>query len=547
MKSIRLIALLVLSVLLLSIPVMALSAATGVAGNASVAADGSCRIQMTLTLRLEESRSDLLFPLPKDADQVLVGGQKAETSQKNGLLKVQLPTYSAGKHTLLLQYDLPCVVKKTGGRTVVNISLLNGFTLPIESLQFSLTLPGEITAQPVFTSGYHQENVAFTADILENTLQATLSQPLKDHETLTMQLPVDKSLFDDNVKKAPIIGVWDGILLALTLLAMLYFCLMLMPKIPRQRRYYTPPEGICAGEVGCCLTGCGTDLGLTVVSWAQAGYLVIERDRKGRILLHKRMDMGNERSYHEGRIFQILFSRRNIVDATGPNFGRLCWKVSGRSPILKQIYSRRSGNPILFRGLCCGAAFCCGVGMIGFSFVGVLLGIFAAALGWFIQSGGKCLPLRNKLPLLIAIACGGLWILLGVATDSLVRVIPTVIFQYLAGIFAAYGGKRSEMGTQVLTQLLGLRRHMSGTGSFEMQALQQKNPDYFYELAPYALAMGVQRQFVRRFDSRTALPDCFWLKNAPAMTPQQWMACLREMVDDMNKSRYQNPKKKHRA
>lgn len=534
MKYIRFLAVAMLCCLLLAIPAMALPGVADISGQATVDTDGGCRITMTVQLVMESAQSDLTFPLPSDAADVLLGGQNAQVRAEADRLQVLLPSLTAGEHTLVLQYSLPCQVSQTKDRTLLTLPILSGFSLPIESLEFSVTLPGEITGQPVFISGYHQENIRLDTTISENTLSATLLDSLKDHETLTLELPVDEALFDLVMARQRLLNRWDLGILGLLVLAMLYFCLGLLPKITRHSRSYTAPEGISAGEVGSCLTGCGTDLTMTVLSWAQLGYILVERTKNGRVLLHKRMEMGNERSYHEGRIFQLLFGRRVTVDTTGTHFARLSRKVAGRSPLLKQLYKPTSGNLHIFRGLCCAAGFCCGVQMVSGGFGAFVLGVAAAALSYLIQSGGKCIPLRNKLPLVIGLGCGAVWILVGALTHSLGRVIPMVIFQYIAGIFAAYGGKRSELGQRVLAQLLGLRRHMTSASAFDMQLLLQKNPDYFHELAPYALAMGVDRQFARRFDSKTPLPDGGWLKDAPAMNAQQWAARLRQVADAMN-------------
>ncbi|MBR5022112.1 MAG: hypothetical protein IKY18_02790, partial [Oscillospiraceae bacterium] len=84
----------------------------------------------------------------------------------------------------------------------------------------------------------------------------------------------------------------------------------------------------------------------------------------------------------------------------------------------------------------------------------------------------------------------------------------------------------------------GLRRHMLTAHSIDLQQLQQKNPNYFYEMVPYALAMGIDRKFARRFDSKTALPECLWLRGAPRMNPQQCAARLRLLAEIMDKARY---------
>ncbi len=537
MKLLRLLAAALLCCLVLSIPAMAVSTASGISGSATVASDGSCRIDLTVTLQLDAATDTLTFPLPLDAEDVQLNGQKAATKVSDGKLQVVLHSLPAGRHTFALRYSLPAVLVVSKQDTRLSLPLLSGFSLPIAALDFTVAIPGAITGRPVFFSGYYQENIRLNTDITENILVGSITEPLKDHETLRLDMMVDGSLF--TVKDPSALAWWDWATLVMAGLALVYYILTLMPKFYHYGRSYTPPEGITAGEVGCCLTGSGTSLSMMVLSWVQLGYLQIEVDKRGRVLLHKRMEMGNERSYHEGRIFQILFGRRETVDAAAPHFTKIYRKVAGRSPLQSQLYIPHSGDTRIFMGLCCAAGLCSGVQLgSGSVFWMILLGLAATALSFGIQSGCKCIPLRSKLPLLIAIGCGCIWILLGVMLDDLGRVIPMVIFQFLAGIFAAYGGKRSQLGQRVLTQLLGLRRHMLRTGSFELQQLQLKNPNYFYELIPYALAMGIDRKFARRFDHKTLLPECLWLKDAPQMTAAKCAARLRRIADLLDQARY---------
>ena len=537
MKQIRFLAVAFLCCLIVFIPVMALSGAS-IAGSAQVQASGNCTVEMTISIRLSTAQDDLTFPLPENAADVTLAGLPAHTKVENGKRQVTLPNLSAGNHTLMLRYTLPGVISRKSEQTMLSLPLLSGFTLPIEALEFSVTLPGDITGQPVFYSGYHQDNIRLDTTITGNRLIAKLTQSLKDYETLDMELQVDDALFDSILAENALLGRWDWAMLVLILLAMLYYCLTMLPKFTRRSRSFTAPEGITAGEVGTCLTNCGTDLNMMVLSWAQLGYIQIELGKRGQVLLHKRMDMGNERSYHEGRIFQVLFSRRSIVDATAPSYVRLYRKVSGRSPLLKQLLRPRSGDVRIFRVLCCAAGVCCGAQMgMGSPFVAVVMALLCGAAAFAIQSGCKCIPLRSKLPLLVALTCGALWIWLGVFSETVVRVLLSVGFQFLAGVFAAYGGRRSELGQRAFSQILGLRQHMVSTAAFDMQLLQKNNPNYFYELAPYALAMGVDRQFARRFDNKQPMPECGWLKDAPRMNALQWAAKLRQIADTMDRAR----------
>ena len=53
----------------------------------------------------------------------------------------------------------------------------------------------------------------------------------------------------------------------------------------------------------------------------------------------------------------------------------------------------------------------------------------------------------------------------------------------------------------------------------------------------YAIALGVDRQFARRFGNRS-LPECLWLKNAPHMNPQQCAAKMRQIANILDRARY---------
>jgi hypothetical protein len=110
-----------------------------------------------------------------------------------------------------------------------------------------------------------------------------------------------------------------------------------------------------------------------------------------------------------------------------------------------------------------------------------------------------------------------------------------VAFQFLAGAAAALGGRRTELGQQTLVQMLGLRRHMRSVSKQELLRLLKVNPNYFYELAPYALAMGVDRAFARRF-ARLRLPECTYLIGSTRgqMTATEWAAMLRGAVNTLD-------------
>jgi hypothetical protein len=239
-----------------------------------------------------------------------------------------------------------------------------------------------------------------------------------------------------------------------------------------------------------------------------------------------------------------------MVDADSYHYAKLCRKLAAKSPLRGQLYDRRSGNPQIFRGMCVVVGIVAGLQMglgIGDSagiktLLGMVFALLCGAFSYFIQAGGKCLPLREKTPLWTALGCGVAWIALGVLTRELHQALPMVIFQFAAGIGAAYGGKRSEMGLRYLSQIRGLRRHMTTTATFDLQQMLQQNSNYFYELAPFALALGVDRSFARRF-GKLPLPEESYLicEHAGEMMASKWAARLRKAADVLNQRQKRLP------
>ena len=552
MKKAGIVCLLIACFFLLSLTAAAVPMASGVKSESVFQTDGSCQVTLSMTVQLMGDETFIDIPLPEQTKGVTVRGYQCQFPLEGEPNTLRVEISGAGSHQITIHYTLEDIVSQEEEGTFVTLPILCGLHYVVSHLDFTVTLPGEVTAQPVFESGYYQQNVG---GILEYTVEgATISGrsklALKDRETLTMRLQVPEDLFHDAPWQLPVLGAWDLVLLLLIVLSVVYFLLTLMPKFPGRNRSFTPPEGITAGDVGTCLTGCGTDLTMLVLSWAQMGYILIEMDHKNRVILHKRMDMGNERSGYEARWFKSLFGQRSLVDADSYHYAKLCRKLATKSPLRSQLYDKKSGNPQIFRGMCVIIGIVAGVQMgLGFdvsagakTLLSLLFALLCGSFSYFIQAGGKCLPLREKTPLWTAMGCGAAWIALALLTGNAHQAVPMVLYQFVAGIAAAYGGKRSDVGLRYLGQLRGLKRHMRVTGSFDLQQLLQQNPNYFYELAPYALALGVDRSFARRF-GKLHLPEDSYLLSGTAreMTAAQFASRLRKAADVLNERQKRLP------
>lgn len=548
MRRIILLLLAVTLIFSLALSANAITSASSVNSTATVSGDGSCQISLTIKLRLEQAVSNLTFPVPKDATAVTLNGQRVRTQVKNDCRLIDLSKKlgsMAGEFTFTVGYELPDVVGTAStGQPQLQLPLLSGFAYPVEHLEFTVTLPGEVTAKPAFSSGYHQAGIE--KDLIFRTSGATVSgssaKALKDHETLTMTVTVPEGMFHQKRFELPDLQALN---LFMTISALLAFVVWLVtlrckPMIISSRP--TPPEGGNAGLCSPTLTLEGADLTMLIFSWAQLGYLLIQLDRHNRVKLHKQMDMGNERSEFEQRCFHLLFGKRDVVDTSTRRYADLCLKVAKMNPDVQPYLKPRSGNPRLFRlvsaamGLFGGAAV--GVCMSADSAApwlwATVLALAGAYSAYRIQAGAYCLFLRSKRSVWESLIHCAAWLVFAFVAGCSSVGIWVCLLQFLFGMMAAYGGRRTDAGWQASRQLLGLRRYLRKADAVQLQKLLENDPDYFHNLAPYALALGVDKVFAKRF-GRLQISPCPYLLTATdsSMTASDWCAMMNLAVQSM--------------
>lgn len=540
----------ILCCLMLVTAVSAASHVTDLQSSTTVTSDGTCEVSLTLQLKLEDVPGQLLFPLPSEARNITLNGGPARTSLSGGVRNVNLSgsVHGAGVYTVTIHYDLPdSVTVNKNEQLVLTLQLLSGFNYPIEKMHFSITLPGVPEHRPQFVSTYLQESADSYMDctVDGSVITGSFTTPLKDHESLTMSLIVSEEQFPQPISKKWSLSADDLVMYAFIAAALIYWLLTMRALPPRRIRRTQSPEGLTAGQLGCTLTGQGVDFTALVISWAQMGYLLIHLDDNGRVLLHRRMEMGNERGDFEVRIFKALFGKRRTVDGTGFHFARLSRMAAGSTPNIRTHYLPGSGNPRIFRLLCMGIPMAGGVSLalaivndtVWQVLLSLLLVSMGALLSYWTHRGAAAVHLRRKQPFYMALAGSALWLLLGILSSEWGNALLMLVCQWLLAFAGAYGGRRSSTGTQNMSEILGLRRHLAKVSKEELQQILRRNPEYYYNLAPYALALGVDKAFARQMAGRK-LPQCSYLVTTEDghLTAKEWNQLLRTAAAAMDAS-----------
>ena len=546
-------------VCLLATSVFAQTGATSVSTIVTVSATGQASVTMNASIHLDTPSSALTFPLPAGAENVTMNGQSIRTyphaHDKNVVVAdLSMLDGATGDYHIVFSYTLPDVLRieereLSGGKTyalVMEVPLLCGFEYPVEHLEFSITMPGDVTGvKPAFTSGVMQTSIeSIISCTAENQLIAgTVTRQLQDRETVSLLMDVSEDMFPGKLI-IPREGNPEIVPMAICAVLALIYWIVFMRTLPvfRHRRII-PMEGITAGELGSHLTAAGADLTMMVLTWAQLGYIRIHLDKYGRIFLDKRMDMGNERTDFECRTFRALFLRSATTEATGVRYANLCRQVSEHVPGIQEMYTKRSGNVAIFRLLCCGVSIFCGIcygmNLVATGWLRTAAVILCAILGiitaWAIQDGMYKVHIRGKIPVYVASVCGLVWMILGVVSGVWLFGVGTVAFQYLAGLASAYGGRRSELGRYNANEILGLRHYLKHVSQEELDRLVGQNPDYFFDMLPHAIALGVDTPFGKAFGDRK-IPECTYLvmRSNEKRTAREWAYMVRKLADRMD-------------
>lgn len=539
----------------------AVSAATRLDYTATINVDGDAMVSLTLNLHLEDANQNLSYPLPGTASNITVNGASPATNKSGSLTIVSLARVTGGQpgdYVVTISYSLPKVVTVAMKTDPLNKSkqivdkdnlklelpLLSGFAYPISAMNYTITLPGEFTSTPDFYSTYQQNGLASELNLLYNgnMLTGSSKSGFNDHESVYMTMTLPPDMFPGvstyqrtgNPELVPM-GILAGT-------ALLYWLLFLRTFPARRESCTIPPEGITAGELDCRLFLKGADLTTMVLCWAQLGYILIQVDGR-RVLLHKRMDMGNERSLFEVRTFRSLFGDRRVVDASSLAYAKTLRKAKSMIPGENTICRSTERQRNIYRYLLCTSQVFCGIcmamNMTSITALQILLcllfGALALVTAWQLHKAAFCVIGRDRTGFLLAGISLAVWLIIGLIAKVVWIPLAECAGQILLGFPAAWGGRRSEVNRHEVAQLRGLRHYLSHMPAEDVQRLLAADSSYYFRMAPYAMALGVLHPFTQAFGKRK-LPQCPYIVTRVhgSRKAEDWETLLKDLTSRMD-------------
>lgn len=520
--------------------------------------DGSAQVTVTAEASFSAPVQSVRIPLGAGAKNIVLSGWAYRETTVDGVtcLVVTNDAGFTGKQTFACTYTLPSSVTETAsGQSFRLYAPQTGWEFPIGQMTLRVTFPFAVTSVPTWTSGYFEDIIDnyLNIDVTENTVTATSITALKDHETLRMDLQFAGGSFRLGSLPGKSATVDTLLFFALFLLAPLYWFFFLRYGFLLPRAQQTAGTDFTAGEVPCQLYGRAADVGGMLAHWGNLGYVRIVRSKRGRVLIYRQMDMGNERKPVERKFFHALFRSADVCDAASRRFAdaSLQMRRSVRRGWLRRIFSPHSGSPMLLRGLGLAAGLLYGLMCFdlllpagGLRWVWVVLLTLVTGFAHYLlqRAVWSALDRRRAHWLLLGLGALVFLLIVGASAGRKLVLFCDVILQVFCALTTIFGGKRTQVGREQAKRLLGLRRFLRRADQAELQKLMKQDPQYFYRMLPFADALGVASPFVRH-TGKLPSEACEWLSDTQrrTRTPEDFYQLYLQTFSVIRAERYRPP------
>ncbi len=286
---------------------------------------------------------------------------------------------------------------------------------------------------------------------------------------------------------------------------------------------------------------------MLVCHWASLGYLTISCGKNERVVLRRRVDMGNERRPAEVRLFQMLFSQGDVCEGVSLLYKRTAEKADEvlRRYWVRRMYRKTSGNPLIMRalGILAGALTAAEAAspMLPSGFVRWLLLAVIFVLGGVLFAVIQYAPAayyQGKWPLAgLAAACAAALLAMAQLGEGVLVMLLVIACEVLIGVLTLHGGRRTAFGDEIVAQTRGYRKFLRRVTQSQLQSRLAQDSQYFYRILPYAEAMGLGRSLARTLGD-TALEQCDWYQGTKPVprTAAGFYSSLREALSLMEMS-----------
>ena len=441
--------------------------------------------------------------------------------------------------TYVFRYEIITRDLDLDGMQMLFMNIISGKWQATTNLtEFSIVMPKPFDVSklqfdsPEGVTSTSKGSLVFT--VTGNVISGSYSSPLQEKEALTVLLTLP-----DNYFVFPDMNTYGLISCAISAVALIAYAVLFFlfgkddPLIDSVE--FHAPAGINSAEVGVIIDGVANDGDVIslLLDWGRRGLINIV-DEKTSLKLIKKAEIEETAKGYERHMFNTLFAKKDEVDVNKLKY-KFYRTIQHTEAMLDNYFSAKkrqlftSTSKTLQVILCILSFLPIGLSCVVVSynydydlFIGLFTMIVCAAL--IIGTSAIMIYMDNKrymhrwytktalyfaTAVLFSLAVIILEYLYGRSSVDVLYSIPVICANIAMVIIVRMMKKRTEYGNQLLGQILGLRNFILVAEKDHLAELLDENPYYFYDILPYAYALGLTDIWNEHFKNLTVEP-CTW-------------------------------------
>ena len=469
---------------------------------------------------------------------------KYSKSNSNGDLSIKIgdqDTYVTGlqKYVIKYTYDIGSDPVKDADEFYYNL-IGTEWDTSISNVSFSITMPKEFDASSLgFSSGRYgytdNESVSYSVD--GNTISGIYTDTLPAGNGLTVRLTLPDNYFVGARNNNTDYYIIIGISLVIVFIAFILWLLFGKDKPVIETVEFYPPEGYNSAELAFLYKGETDDKAIVslLIYLASKGYLSIkETENKALFASTKDFTIYKLKEYDgtneiEKLFFDGLFRTRSSVTSsdltnrfyiTVNRIKKLLNKKENKTkifdkkslqlrgfiiPMMLIIFILITVKPFYDAGMLSELPVALIFPGVGFS---LMLSILTSSspksakifiIFWGLLFGG--IPLFMILPIIFLTSISAITYFIGILCIIVLYVFRKIIL------------KRTPFGLEILGKIKGFKRFLETAEKDQLEAMVEKEPEYFYNILPYTYALDVSDKWVEQFENIAVEPPSWYYSN----------------------------------
>ena len=553
--------------------------------------DGSILVTETLTVKFATSLHGIYFDIPRKYNMTwelngetirksyvfpvrnikVLSNQEKDITHYSNYIRIRLgdaDTYINPGETVeyKVQYEVVTSDLDLNGIQMLFMNITSGkWNTDTHEVQFSIKMPKPFDREKLLfdsPAGVTSTSTGpFNVVVTGNTISGSYTETLYPGDAITVQLTLDNDYFQfPSPDKYGLIGTL--IAGAFTVIMTILFYIFGKDDPIVETVEFHAPAGMTSAEVGTIIDGVANDGDVIslILDWGRRGRLIIRDEKEDGLYLDKKEDLEPSARRYERTMFNKLFKNRESVKIDNLKYSFYTTVQNTEKAVDKYFHSKTrrlytesseimqivagalSFFPtLIFTVMVTYHATYQWAIPLFYGAVEVVPIILLAALLSYMENKKYMHRWYTRILLFVVAAilfafpsimaiytAGSLNVSVGYA-------IIVIMMNVLVLAETVFMKKRTPYCNEMLGQILGLRNFIIVAEEDRLKMLVEENPYYFYDILPFAYALGLTNVWNEHFKNLTIEP-CDWYYTHNMRDPYYMTSSLESHMHTMERT-----------